>query len=93
MFALIDPITNDVQYISSWAESIVDGITKYAPIISTYPDSERICQISTQEFEVSPPLFWVFCDDDVVADQYYYDNQAQTINKIINAPFPGPEPK
>lgn len=92
MFALIDPRSNDVQYISEWTETILDGVTKYTPTISSYINSERICQVSAQEFEIAEPLFWVPCADDVIADQYYYDNATQTINPIVNALFPGPEP-
>lgn len=33
----------------------------------------RIAEVSEQWFEVAPPLFWVDCSDDVVADQFWYD--------------------
>lgn len=32
-----------------------------------------------QTFEVGQPLFWTSCDDNVVADQYWYDPSDQTI--------------
>jgi hypothetical protein len=37
-------------------------------------------------FEVAEPLFWVDCADDVVADQFWYDPETQTIK-----PVPEPE--
>ena len=47
----------------------------------------RVAQVEQQEFEVAPPLFWVTCADDVVADQFWYDPADQTIK-----PIPQPEP-
>lgn len=49
----------------------------------------RIAQVEQQEFEVAPPLFWVACADNVVADQFWYDPSDQTIKPI---PQPEPEP-
>ena len=37
---------------------------------------ERIAEVSTNPFEVAPPLFWVSCADDVVADQWYWTGDA-----------------
>lgn len=34
---------------------------------------ERIAEVADVEFPVAPPLFWVECNDDVVADQWYWD--------------------
>ena len=39
-------------------------------------------------FEVAQPLFWVDCADDVIADQFWYDPQDQSIK-----PNPQPEPE
>ena len=41
----------------------------------------RVAQVvdQYQTFEVGQPLFWVECADDVVADQFWYDPQTQTI--------------
>lgn len=47
----------------------------------------RVAQVEQQEFEVAPPLFWVTCANDIVADQFWYDPTDQTIK-----PFPEPEP-
>jgi len=77
--ALCDTTTS-VQYISSWQ----NGNAVY----ETYPNSARVCEVSDTPFEVYPTLIWVDCADDVVADQYYYDKEAQTINPVVNAPQP-----
>jgi len=34
---------------------------------------ERIAEVSTNPFEVAPPLFWVSCPDDAIADRWYWD--------------------
>ena len=39
----------------------------------------RVAQISEEEFEVAPPLFWVDCADTDKADQCWYDPADQTI--------------
>ena len=44
----------------------------------------RVAQVEQQEFEVAPPLFWVDCADDVVADQFWYDPVDQTIKPITS---------
>ena len=80
--ALIDTTTS-VQYISSWQ----DGNAVY----ETYPNSARVCEVTDTTFEVYPTLIWVDCEDGVVADQYYYDKEAQTINPVENAPQPTQE--
>lgn len=53
---------------------------KYALISPTEQtlDSEgnvvgaRVAEVATDTFDVAQPLFWVECEDDVAADQYYY---------------------
>lgn len=42
---------------------------------------DRVAEVSENSFPIAPPLFWVECADDVVADQFYYANGA--IIKII----------
>jgi hypothetical protein len=39
----------------------------------------RIAQVQDNEFEVASPLFWVDCNNDVIADQFWYDPADQTI--------------
>jgi hypothetical protein len=52
---------------------------------------ERVAQTTTTPFEVAPPLFWMACNDDVVADQWYYDTATFEINKIPLKPVPPPK--
>jgi hypothetical protein len=80
--ALIDPTTS-VQFIAAWTSS-----TPYKPIIETYANSARVCEVSDASFDVAPPLFWVECSDNVVADQWYYDTVTAQLNPVVNAPFP-----
>jgi hypothetical protein len=49
----------------------------------------RVAEVEPDDkaFEVAPPLFWVSCADDVVADLFWYDPEAQAF-----MPLPKPEP-
>lgn len=49
---------------------------------------ERVAEVTDTTFEVASPLFWVECADDVIADQFYYDTETQTI--IAKPPKPIP---
>jgi hypothetical protein len=51
---------------------------------------ERVAQTTATPFEVAPPLFWVACNNDVVADKWYYDPATFQIDPI---PMPPPVPK
>jgi len=42
----------------------------------------RVAQVEANPFPVASPLFWVPCADYVVANEYYYDTDTQTINPI-----------
>ena len=48
---------------------------------------DRVAEVTISPFEVAPPLFWVACNDDVVADQFYYDTETQTIQAIPEKPI------
>ena len=87
--ALCDTNTS-VQYVASWVEVPDTNPKQYKDIYETYPNSARVCEVADAEFPVYPTLIWVDCADDVVADQYYYDKEAQTINPVENAPRPEP---
>ena len=55
-------------------------------LISTVEPREsgyRVAQVedAANVFEVAPSLFWVDCDDNVVADQFWYDPQ----DKLVKA--------
>jgi hypothetical protein len=77
--ALVDTQTS-VSHIVSWSGN--------NPIFEIYPNSARVCEVSDTTFEVYPTLIWVDCSDDVIADQFWYDKVAMTINPIENAPQP-----
>ena len=47
---------------------------------------ERVAEVANTSFEVAPPLFWVACADDVVADQWYYDTATSQTIQIPAAP-------
>jgi hypothetical protein len=79
--ALISP-SESVSYISDWSD------TKQ-PIYTVIPNAERVAEVSDTTFEVAPPLFWVVCTDDVVANEYYYDSATTT---IVQVPPPAPYP-
>lgn len=36
----------------------------------------RVCQVATATFEVAAPLFWVDCDNTIIADKFYWANNA-----------------
>jgi hypothetical protein len=48
----------------------------------------RVAEVADATFEVAPPLFWVECADDVVADQFWYDPSDDTIKLIPEPPEP-----
>ena len=89
MYALIDPNATE-QYISSWNDPVSPS-TEYTPVITKI--GQRVCQVEQEEFPVAPPLFWFECADDVVADQFYFDEPTQEILPVPpNAPDPSPQP-
>jgi len=47
----------------------------------------RVAQVSQAIFEVASPLFWVDCEDNVVADLWYFDPVDSAIKEL-----PVPEP-
>jgi len=53
-----------ISYISAW----VDGVPQTVEI----EGCQRVAEVAENTFEVSPPLHWVDCPDDCVADQWYY---------------------
>ena len=50
----------------------------------------RVVEVSVTPFEVAPPLYWVGCADDVVADRFYCVGTA--ILPIPEPPQPEPVP-
>jgi hypothetical protein len=52
---------------------------------------KRVCEVTSTSFVVAEPLFWVACNDDVVADQWYYDTTTYAIDPIPAPPPPPPK--
>lgn len=73
--ALIDP-NMIVLYVASWAPPEKPG-DPYTPVSEELPNSDRLAEVADAEFPVAPPLFWVDCPDNAVADQWYYNNATQ----------------
>lgn len=76
--ALISPNESPIKYISDWTKTVPPD-----PIYTAIPNSCRIAEVSNQTFEVAPPLFWTECEDDISADEWYYNIQT---NKILKTP-------
>lgn len=51
---------------------------------------KRVAEATTSPFEVAPPLFWVACNDDVVADEFFYDTVTYLVEPIPQKPPPEP---
>jgi len=83
--ALIAPNQSPISYVSGWTTD-----NPPEPIYTPIANSCRVAEVSDQTFEVSPPLFWTECADDVVADQWYYNTSDKEIYPIP-APAPYPE--
>jgi len=82
--ALISPTESPVQYISGWTTDIPPE-----PIFTQIADSCRVAQVEDQTFEVSLPLFWKECANDVVADKWYYNTSDNEIyEKPASPPYP-----
>lgn len=77
--ALCDTNTS-VKYISSWEHE--------NPVYSIYENSARICEVTSNQFEVHTNLIWVDCEDNIVPDQFWYDKMTGIISPIQNAEKP-----
>jgi hypothetical protein len=82
--ALISPNESPIKYISGWTTD-----TPPQPIYTSINNSCRVAEVETQTFEVALPLFWTPCDNDVVADQWYYNTGDEEIYPV---PEPAPYP-
>ncbi len=81
MKALIDP-RSAVQHVTDWAGNPIK------PVCSDYPNSARVCEVSSSVFEVAQPLFWKECANTVGATTHYYNNTTDSFAPIINAERP-----
>lgn len=85
--ALIDPNAS-VKHVTEWVLNPTTG--KYVAVFAEIPNSDRVAEVAEANFPVAPPLFWVDCADDVVADVWYYNNVTA---EILIVPLPPPYPK
>lgn len=71
--ALIDP--NTIVYTGEWVPDPTKP-NKYIWNPIPIANSQRVCEVVPQgsEFPIAPPLNWQACADDVVADQWYYND-------------------
>ena len=82
--ALISPTEQPIKYVSGYTTDTPPQL-----IWSDIENSCRVAEVETQTFEVALPLFWTSCDDNVVADQWYYNTNDKEIYPV---PEPAPEP-
>jgi len=84
--ALISTTETPIFYVSGYTP---DQPPK--PIFTPIENSCRVAQVvnAGQEFEVFDALFWVDCDDNIIADQFYYNT---TDEQIYPVPEPAPLP-
>ena len=82
--ALISPNESPIQYISGYTTD-----TPPEPIWTPIENSCRVAEVENKTFEVALPLFWTPCDNDVVADQFYYNTSDKEIYPVPpDAPYP-----
>lgn len=55
------------------------------PVTEEYPNSQMVCDVCSAEFDVASPLFWLDCQDDVTAYNFYFDSATIEIMPIVNA--------
>jgi hypothetical protein len=79
--ALISPNESPIKYISGWTTDVPPN-----PIYTNIESSCRVAQVELETFEVSTPLFWTSCADDVIADQFYYNENDKEIYPIPSSP-------
>lgn len=52
----------------------------------------RVAEIHETGFDVAQPLFWVDCPDDAVADQFWYDQEDQSVKPPVLPDPDQPQP-
>jgi hypothetical protein len=75
--ALISPNESPIQYVSGWTTN-----TPPEPIYTQIENSCRVAEVETKTFEMSLPLFWTPCDDNVKADKFYYNTSDKEIYPV-----------
>lgn len=68
-------------YLNTRTESIMKAlISTIEPVMTGY----RVAQVENDDkiFSVAGNLFWVDCDDNVIADRFWYDPSDETIRPL-----------
>jgi hypothetical protein len=87
MKALINPLEITYQ-ITAWE---LNG-AEYVPTQTQL--GYRVCEVNQNSFDVAEPLFWVDCQDELLADNYFFDiNTKELVEKPLDVDCPRPEPK
>ena len=58
---------------------------KYALVCPNEPltNGYRVAEVQdTQLWNPAEPTYWIECDDNVVADEWYFDTATQTITQV-----------
>jgi hypothetical protein len=72
MKALVAPIqTFDHTWVTEWKREDNEWV---AEMQSTIEGCQRIAEVAPEAFDVAPPLFWVDCPNECVADLWAYVN-------------------
>lgn len=83
-YALISTEEFPVKYIS---EYIVKEDGEIEGVITNIEHSCRVAQVKDQKFDVANTLFWVECDNNVIADKFYYNTNDNNIYPIPEGPI------
>ena len=87
MKALINPL-EIVYQISAWE---LNG-AEYVPTQTQL--GYRVCEVNQNSFDVADPLFWIDCQDGILADNYFFDiNTKQLVEKPLDVAYPVIKPK
>lgn len=79
MKALISPEeTRTISYITAWADD--------EPQYTEIENCQRVAEVAENAFEVAPPLHWIDCSDDCVADLWYYKDGLHKIPEDAKNP-------
>lgn len=76
MKALISPIESPIYYVSGFEGDPPE------PVLMPIANSCRVAEVTENTFEVALPLFWADCQNNCVADEWYYNTETKEIFPI-----------
>lgn len=86
MKALISPQeTFTWTWVTSWKQVNDKWVANTTESIE---NCQRVAQVELTQFDVAPPLFWIDCPNNCVADQWYYKDGVVAV-KPQDVPQPG----